>query len=105
MGDRKKCPGGKCEKCYLYRRFTYKVEAKDPETGKMMETGEIAIYWRCAIDHLLLAIPKIYGSIDGVQEAANEARNRAMETRETIRQLGAGLVAALNEIERAKRIG
>ena len=66
---KKKCPGGKCERCIWFREFRYTNE----------ETGEHKVLEGCGIEHLLDAIPQIYRSIDGCQTAANEARNRIME--------------------------
>lgn len=84
----------------MYRYFTYEDEKKDPETGMMMKTGEIKHFWKCAIDHLLEAIPKIYGSIDGVQKAANQARNRSMETKARVEDFGAAMGQIMGVIER-----
>jgi hypothetical protein len=95
--DRKKCPGGKCEKCYLFRRFTYEEEAEDPETKQMMKTGQIKHFWRCAIDHLLEATPKIFGSIDGVQRATNETRNR-------VEAFGQAVILSLAQIDKKQKL-
>lgn len=74
----------------MYRYFTYEDE----------EAKEVKHFWKCAIDHLLWAIPKIYGSIDGVQEAANQARNRSMETKKRVEDFGNAMGQIVNRMER-----
>lgn len=88
--DRKKCPGGKCEKCYMYRYFTYEDD----------KTKEVKHFWECAIDHILIALPQIYGSIDGVQKAANQARNRSMETKARVESFGEAMCQIVDRMER-----
>ena len=74
---KKKCPGGKCEKCIWFREFRMTNE----------KTGEHKVIEKCGIEYLLEAIPQIYRSVDGCQTAANEARNRAVEVKQMLKSL------------------
>lgn len=82
----KKCPFGKCEKCIWWREFRFTNDV----------TGEHKLEMKCGIEMLLISIPQISGSIDGLQQGVNESRNRSEETKNTV----LGFTGAL-----AKRIG
>jgi len=67
MEKGKKCIASSCEKCNFYRYWNLENEK-----------GEKSIQQRCSFDMLFAEIPRIRGSIDGVQESTNETRNVVM---------------------------
>lgn len=76
---KKDCPAIlECTECMWWR--TWRVTH-----GK---TGQPVDEKRCSIEVILEYLPQIVGSIDGVQTAANEARNRSVESKEAIVNLG-----------------
>lgn len=71
-----KCICKKCEECFLYRDW--------PATDKA--GNSIGIKKACSIEVQSVTLRTVIGSIDGAQQAANEARNRSMEAKEEISQ-------------------
>jgi hypothetical protein len=63
------------------------------------KTGQPLEDKRCSIDVLLEYLPQIVGSIDGVQEAANEARNRSVESKEATIALGHATLKSFEMID------
>jgi len=55
---------------------------------------------RCLFRVLAEEIPRIIGSIDGVQRAANEARNRSIATMEKVDNFGEASVKTLENVTR-----
>lgn len=53
---------------------------------------------KCGLQVLFEELPHLRGSIDGAQQGANEARNRAIVSNELINDLGGALLTALNEL-------
>lgn len=67
------------------------------------QTGLRKNIQKCGIQVLFEEIPLIRGSIDGVQQGANEARNRGMENQELIEKLGLVMLTAIKDMP--KQIG
>ena len=86
-----KCFAKKCDECAFYRKW----QLLDEKT--MMPRIET----KCSWESIFFNLPKIIGSIHGCQEAVNEARNRAMETKASV----SGLVNGLIEMSSRKAIG
>ena len=87
-----KCFCKNCEDCNWWQDVTLeKVEDGKP-------TGLKEIHKLCVMQLMVDFIPKITGSIDGVQAAANEARNRAEEAREITKNFGSACARAFNTI-------
>ena len=89
-------PDGKCfcrfcDDCHWF--FDWDMTNKE---------GLRAVKKRCLFRVLANEIPRIRGSIDGVQGAANEARNRAMETKIRVEEFGEASVKTLENISRKK---
>lgn len=68
------------------------------------KTGLRSLVDKCGFLVLFEELPHIRGSIDGVQEAANEARNRSMETKGIVTAFGEATVKTLEAIDRFKLI-
>lgn len=64
----RKCIASKCEKCNFYRYWNM-VDDKGKKEVKQI----------CSFDILFNELPKLKGSIDGVQAASNETRNSVLE--------------------------
>lgn len=65
----KQCPFGiECDNCRFYMSWVL-----------TNDKGEQAVGERCGFEVLFAEIPRLRGSIDGCQTAANESRNRVME--------------------------
>jgi hypothetical protein len=65
----KQCPFGiECVDCRFYKTWIIKDDH-----------GKEAVGERCGFEVLFDEIPRIIGSVDGCQAAANETRNRVME--------------------------
>ena len=88
-----KCIARKCEDC----NFFYEWDMAN-ENGLRRTARE------CVFLVLSKEIPRIRGSIDGVQEAANDSRNRAVETKGRIEDLGQAIVLSFEEVSQ-KLIG
>jgi hypothetical protein len=84
-----KCIARKCEDCNLFYDWHM---TNNEGIGKMEK--------KCVFLVLAEEIPRIRGSIDGVQEAANESRNRAEETKERIEDLGAATMLSLKHMDK-----
>ncbi len=80
-----RCIAKNCEDC----NFFYSWDVENTEGLRKQEK-------ECIFRVLADELPRIRGSIDGVQEAANEARNRAMETKEIAQNFGAACAKAFN---------
>jgi len=65
----KQCPfGAECDNCRFFKPW---VMTNDK--------GEQKVEDRCGFEVLFDEVPRIRGSVDGCQAAANESRNRVME--------------------------
>ena len=65
----KQCPFGiECDKCRFHKSWIL-----------TSDKGEQKIEERCGLEVLMDEIPRIRGSVDGCQAAANESRNRVVE--------------------------
>jgi hypothetical protein len=64
----KKCICKKCEDCRLFRSW---IMTNDK--------GEQKVLTRCDIQVIAEELPKLRGSVDGCQVAANETKNRVLE--------------------------
>lgn len=82
-----KCFAKNCEDC----NFLYNWDMKNKE-------GLRANKKRCLFSVIGEEIPRIVGSVDGVQKAANESRNRSMEAKEIAQNFGAACARAFNSI-------
>ena len=84
----KKCICKKCEDCRLY--MTWDMETKE---------GLRAQVQKCVFNVLAEEIPRLRGSIDGLQCGVNEARNRSMETKSTVEENVVKFVGTLKAIQ------
>lgn len=82
-----KCIARKCEDC----NFFYDWDMTNNE-------GLREVKKRCIFRVLADEIPRIRGSIDGVQEAANESRNRSLETKGRIEDLGQAIALSFDRM-------
>lgn len=85
-----KCIAKKCEDCKLFISW----DMTDEKTGLRKQIKA------CAIITLAAEIPKFRGSIDGLQSGVNEARNRSIQARDRIDDLGTASVQVLNAIDK-----
>jgi hypothetical protein len=69
----RKCLCKKCDDCNFYVWFDLQ------ETNNGLPTGLTKREQRCGLLVLIEEIPRVRGSIDGCQAAANESRNRVVE--------------------------
>jgi hypothetical protein len=81
-----KCIAKKCEDCNFYYSWDM---TNDEGLRKQMN--------KCVFLVLSEEIPRIRGSVDGVQQAANESRNRAVETKQRIEDLGGAIALTLDK--------
>jgi hypothetical protein len=66
---KKQCPFGiECDNCRFFKSWIL-----------TSDKGEQKVEDRCGFEVLFDEIPRIRGSVDGCQAAANESRNRVME--------------------------
>jgi hypothetical protein len=65
--SKKKCIAKKCEDCHFFKHWN---------VGN--ERGEKKVVQVCSFQVLFDEIPRIRGSIDGVQTATNETRNKVI---------------------------
>jgi len=70
---KKKCIARKCEECNFYQSW----DVAEIADGK--PTGLRKMITRCSLQVLFDEIPRIKGSIDGCQQAANETRNNVLD--------------------------
>ncbi len=70
---RMQCIAKNCEHCRLYVKW-------DMENSEGLRKQVD----KCVFLMLAEEIPRLRAGVDGAQAAANEARNRAMETKETV---------------------
>jgi hypothetical protein len=70
----KKCISKKCKDCQLYQSW----DMTDPKTGLRKNVN------KCGLQVLFEEIPHIRGSIDGVQKAANQARNHSIQAQQIV---------------------
>ena len=78
----KQCPFGiECESCRFFTPW-----------HMVNDKGEEKFEDRCGFEILFAEIPKFRGSVDGVQSAVNEARNRSMETKNVVNGFIAGMI-------------
>ena len=89
----KKCICKKCEECNFFMPW----DMTEQKTGLRKQVQ------KCGFQVLFEEIPFIRGSIDGAQQGANEASNRAMETKEFLQDLGLAMLTAMKDIP--KQIG
>ena len=89
----KKCICKKCEECNFFMPW----DMTEQKTGLRKQVQ------KCGFQVLFEEIPFIRGSIDGAQQGANEARNKAMETKELLQDLGLAILTAMKDIP--KQIG
>jgi hypothetical protein len=82
-----KCICKKCEDCRLYLSWIL-----------TNDNGEQKVESRCAILTLAQELPRLRGSVDGLQSGVNEARNRAIETRESVEVRAGQFVDTLKAI-------
>lgn len=81
MRPKGKCFAKKCEDCNWWQPWDITV----------VNTGLRKIEHKCSIQVMFETLPKLIGSIDGAQEAANQARNRSYETQEVLKVFGRNL--------------
>ena len=89
-----KCICKKCEDCRLYLSWIL-----------TNDKGEQKVENRCSILMMAEELPRLRGAIDGLQGGVNEARNRSMETKESVENRAVQFVDTLRAIaENVKRI-
>lgn len=79
----KKCICDICADCHFNRHWIL-----------TNDKGEQKIEMKCSLEVLFDEIPRIRGSVDGCQQAANESRNRVME-------FGSACVQTLQALQKA----
>ena len=84
-----KCIAKKCEDCNFY--YSWDMENKN---------GLRKTIKKCLFLVLSEEIPNIRGSIDGVQRAANESRNRSMETKQRVEDLGSAIANTFEYLDK-----
>ena len=62
------------------------------------DKGEQKVESRCAILMIAEELPRMRGAVDGLQGGVNDARNRAMETKESVETRTGQFVDTLREI-------
>lgn len=85
---KKKCICKKCEECQFFQDW----DMTEQKTGLRKQVQ------KCSLQVLFEEIPFIRGSIDGAQRGANEASNRARESKELLRDLGLAMLDAMKDI-------
>lgn len=90
----KKCICKKCSDCNFYISW---VESNQ---------GRERVVDRCGFGVLFTEIPKVRGSIDGLQGGVNQARNQAIVTEKTVADNTVKFVKSLQAmVNHIKRIG
>jgi len=84
-----KCIAKRCEDCNFYYSW-----------DMTNEEGLRKQIKKCVFLVLSEEIPRIRGSIDGVQAAANESRNRAMETKERVEDFGSAVALSFDHMRK-----
>lgn len=84
--SKKKCIAKSCEDCNFFRPW---ILVNDKQQEKIEN--------KCSFEVLFENIPKIIGSIDGVQSAANESRNQSWGLRKDLNDFGNKLTGLLND--------
>ena len=70
-----KCFAKKCEDCHWFQNWDITE----------VHTGLRKVERKCSLQVMCETLPKLIGSIDGLQGGVNEARNRSYETQEVLR--------------------
>ena len=81
MKPKGKCFAKKCKDCNWWDDWDLTVY----ENGN--PTGLRKIEKRCSFRVLMNEIPRMVGSLDGLQGGVNEARNRSMETQAVLKYI------------------
>ena len=84
----KKCICKKCEDCRLY--MSWDMETKEGLRQQVQ---------KCVFNVLAEEIPRLRGSIDGLQGGVNEARNRSIETKAAVEENVVKFVGTLKAIQ------
>jgi hypothetical protein len=89
----KQCISADCAQCNFYRPWIL-----------TNDRGEQKVENRCSFEMLFEEIPRIRGSVDGCQQASNEARNRVMEfgaaCTQTLRAMAEALPAYIDHVNK-----
>jgi hypothetical protein len=88
-----KCIARQCESC----NFFYEWDMKNDE-------GLFRLEKKCIFRVLGDEIPRIRGSIDGLQGGVNEARNTSIEAKKRVEDLGCAIAIEMKDIN-TKLIG
>lgn len=94
LNAKKKCICKKCEDCRLF--IAWDMTNTD---GLRKQQN------KCILEVLASEIPKIMGSIDGCQQAANESRNRSNEAKAAVQDFITRTKNTLKVISSMKMIG
>jgi len=86
--SKKKCICKNCDDCKLF--LPWKMTN---------DHGQERFETKCLLLVLADEIPRIRGSVDGLQSGVNEARNRSMETLERVENFGNGVNAIVQSIQ------
>jgi len=91
MKPKGKCFAKKCEDCNWWQSW----DITETLTGlRKME-------YKCSFQVILETLPRLIGSIDGLQGGVNESRNRSMETKESVNNIGHAMVKVLENIKKS----
>jgi len=85
-----KCFVGECKDCNFYRLWRTVDQFKKETVMK-----------RCSWEAIHYTMPDIAGSIDGMQTAVNESRNRSAESKQAIINLGRATLKSFEVMQKA----
>lgn len=83
---KKKCIAKKCDECNFFNHWNI-VDDKNQEKIEL----------KCDFEVMRHTLPKIIGSIDGVQAGSNEARNQTWGLRKDLNDFGNKITFLLND--------
>lgn len=86
---KKKCICRNCDDCNFYQTW----DMTNNEGIRQQIT-------KCGFQVLFEEVSRIRGSIDGCQQGVNEARNRAMESKNIVESLGQAMAKAFQVLEK-----
>ena len=84
----KKCICKNCEDCKLFIHWNMSDDK-----------GQQKVEQKCGLQVIFEEIPRIRGAIDGLQSGVNEARNRSMETKARIEDLGSVITTVVSSLD------
>ncbi|MBW2003095.1 MAG: hypothetical protein JRI72_00560 [Deltaproteobacteria bacterium] len=88
MKPKGKCFAKKCEDCNWWQ----------PWDITEVDTGLRKVEYKCSIQVMCESLPKLVGSIDGLQGGINEARNRSIEAKAAAENFGNGVLQLIKSM-------